>query len=997
MPPVLVVLATIGWALAASASVTAAIVIGAVAVVSVVAMAATIGYMMSSMGGDMPSMPGFSSEVRERTQVVRSAVAPHRVVYGECLVSGPLIFACSSGDKNEYLWLVVVLACHEVESIGDVYLSDKLSNNPKYGSNVTIWKYLGTPGQTANADLISASKGQWSSSHTVSGRAYIIVRLHYNNDSFPNGIPNVKAVVKGKKVYDPRNGQRYWSNNWALCVLDYLLSSYGLNCSIDEIDVPKAIAAANISDESIVSGWQNLKRYTADGTVDLSQTPVEIMKKLLTAGAGSVVWSQGKYHIHPACYTYPVMTLTESDLKGDLEVQTGISRKDKFNTVRGTFVNKEDYWQQTDFPVVKDSADVISDGGELVQNIELQFTTNSSTAMRLANIHLLRSKLGITVTFPAKFTAFALQPKDNVRLTIPRLGWYDKLFSVTSWTLCETGGVDLLLREESDLSYYWDVSQEIIKLPTPDMLLPDPWYVDTPYPINYAEELYYSQDQRIPKSKLNLSWATPSAEIRQYEIERYIVATEVWISEGQTASTDFTVYDIARGNYQFRVRSVNGLGVKSQWTVIAVVIYGKTTNPSEVTNFIASVNKDTVNLTWNHIDDFDRRGYIIKVGETWDNSTLIKYDESGNSLTWKPNISGDAKFLIKALDTSGNASTIATTSNVITVGAPFFVEGSILASQIVDNNVLLRWPDASSTFPISKYEIRKGVDYNTADIIGYTKSTFSSIFELNQGQYKYWVTGVDTNNVSGETLSTYATVSEPLDFIFYGKKLLNGSGTLVNTIFINDSFVYPVNNTETFQQHFVNNGWSSPSDQINAGSTLYIQPGLTTGSYSEILDFEATIPSTRITLDLTKTMLSGTVVITPTISTSLNGTDWTDYAGVYTVYATNFRYVKVLLEFVADYNEINIITKAAVSLDSKVKTKQYTVTCVSTDIGGTSVDITGDFIDIQTLSVSPLSTNPVLAVYDLLDTPNPTEFKILLFDLNGNRLSGTATVAIRGV
>ncbi len=40
--------------------------------------------------------------------------------------------------------------------------------------------------------------------------------LEYDADAFPNGVPEVTAVVKGKKVYDPRTSTTAWSDNPAL-------------------------------------------------------------------------------------------------------------------------------------------------------------------------------------------------------------------------------------------------------------------------------------------------------------------------------------------------------------------------------------------------------------------------------------------------------------------------------------------------------------------------------------------------------------------------------------------------------------------------------------------------------------------------------------------------------------------------------------------------------------------------------------------------------------
>jgi hypothetical protein len=47
----------------------------------------------------------------------------------------------------------------------------------------------------------------------------------------------------------------------------------------------------------------------------------------------------------------------------------------------------------------------------------------------------------------------------------------------------------------------------------------------------------------------------------------------------------------------------------------------------------------------------------------------------------------------------------------------------------------------------------------------------------------------------------------------------------------------PVNTTETWADHFVNNSWTSPSAQISAGYPYYIQPTLGTSYYEEVLYF----------------------------------------------------------------------------------------------------------------------------------------------------------------
>ena len=142
-----------------------------------------------------------------RTQIVRSSVAPRRVIYGEVKVSGVLVFAGSSGERNKYMHLVIVLAGHPVEAIEEVYFNDKPASNwdEKW---YRVTRHLGDPDQAADRDLIRAMPGHWTAEHRLRGCAYLYIRLtwdvgteasEYTQRAWPNGIPNVTAIVARKK------------------------------------------------------------------------------------------------------------------------------------------------------------------------------------------------------------------------------------------------------------------------------------------------------------------------------------------------------------------------------------------------------------------------------------------------------------------------------------------------------------------------------------------------------------------------------------------------------------------------------------------------------------------------------------------------------------------------------------------------------------------------------------------------------------------------------
>jgi len=158
----------------------------------------------------------------------------------------------------------------------------------------------------------------WTAQHTLSGIAYMYVRLAFDADVFPNGIPTITAEVKGKKVYDPRTTTTVWSDNPALCLRDYLTSKYGVNEDADNIDDTLVTAAANVCDQTI----SGLARYTCNGAFTTGSTPYDLLQSVLTSMGGTMWYAQGKWRMKPAYWTTPVMDLNEDDFRSSVGVST---------------------------------------------------------------------------------------------------------------------------------------------------------------------------------------------------------------------------------------------------------------------------------------------------------------------------------------------------------------------------------------------------------------------------------------------------------------------------------------------------------------------------------------------------------------------------------------------------------------------------------------------------------------------------------------------------
>jgi len=221
-------------------------------------------------------------DVSERKSNIRSATSPHRFVYGHALVGGTVANAQVTGSDKEFIHLILTLAGHEVHSVGEIWIEDVRTTRDT-GGNITsggdlaglgrIITYLGTNPQTADATFVTESAGKWTNDHDGNGIAYLYARLRFDQDKLYI-LPTIRALVRGKKCYDPRDAGTRVTMNPALCLRDYLIADYGMDIDPAEIDDTAVAAAANICDQ-----WVAL-----DAAFSLTVTPDHTTDTFTTAG-----------------------------------------------------------------------------------------------------------------------------------------------------------------------------------------------------------------------------------------------------------------------------------------------------------------------------------------------------------------------------------------------------------------------------------------------------------------------------------------------------------------------------------------------------------------------------------------------------------------------------------------------------------------------------------------------------------------------------------------
>jgi len=152
---------------------------------------------------------------------------------------------------------------------------------------------------------------KWTENHRLRGCAAIHLRLTYDQDAYPGGIPNITVDLEGKNdIWDPRIQASVYSENPALCLADYMANTtWGIGARIgqpDGIDEMALIEAANICDEPVaLAGGGTEPRYACNGVITLSEVPKTIIEGLLTSFAGRCAFSGGSWRIHAGAGAHP--------------------------------------------------------------------------------------------------------------------------------------------------------------------------------------------------------------------------------------------------------------------------------------------------------------------------------------------------------------------------------------------------------------------------------------------------------------------------------------------------------------------------------------------------------------------------------------------------------------------------------------------------------------------------------------------------------------------
>jgi len=646
------------------------------------------------------------------------------VVYGRRQVGIARVFIESSGTDNNYLYMAGVLCeggGNGIESVDEIYINDKLvtwsgaltdgttrtvnSSDTNYykdgASLISVQSFYGLDNQSVSSLLDESTN--WGSNHKLSGVAYLAFKFTWNQDAF-NSLPEVKVVLKGKKIYDPRldstkggSGSHRedtastwtYSDNSALILLDYLRNARygkGLPNSSFETNYDSFKTSANTCETQVTpyTSASTIDLFTTNGVIDTSQKVLDNVKDLLAPMRALFTYTQGKYKVIVEGTGSSQLLLTTDNIIGGIKIY-GEKKNNKYNRVIGTFPNPTKNWQDDtiSFPPADDSSLPVGDqyttllnednGTPLEGLFEFRNVTNPYQAEELCEIILRRSRNALGVELTCTSEALNLSIGDIVTLTYSTGGFSAKPFRVMGLAINTDSTVDLQLSEHQDSFYSWASKNQAPTIA--DTTLPNPNSVSAPASVTLDDQLIeYSDGVVITALDVTIG-ASPDSFVDYYQVEYKRSDETDYIIAGQGKGLNQRILNVIDGDtYNVRVKAFNTLGVSSTYTSASRTIVGGLLPPADVTNFACNIIGGDAHLSWTQIADLDLAYYTIRystltTGAEWANSVSLveKVARPATSITVPARV---GSYLIKAVDKNGNFSSNETViaTNVLAIG-----------------------------------------------------------------------------------------------------------------------------------------------------------------------------------------------------------------------------------------------------------------------------------------------------------------------------------------
>lgn len=381
------------------------------------ALAGTVIVTAASVGVALATQPGQQETIDRNDITIKQALPGRFLDFGRVKTGGVLFWydglpVATVPDPTVLLVVGQILSCASIQQVEQIWLNDTtpaftgspfnqssgLVATDTWATKIIVETGVGAPTETASPRMQGLYPGVWTDPAFRAARlAYSVMTCQQDTDvaahhnSYPNGAPTLTAIIKGAKLFDPRNGshspynQDTWSysDNSALAVLRYVLDPDGWGHTVADYDLPSFIVAANDCDE-VIGGEA---RYRSWGRAWTTEERRSSLDALLAACDGRLIEQpNGTAALHVGKYHPPLFSITSADII-EASFAPGSGTLDRVGAVKPRITLESNNWQETEIEAIElDTPD--ADQAAKVEDLPLAFCPSATQAQRLAKARL---------------------------------------------------------------------------------------------------------------------------------------------------------------------------------------------------------------------------------------------------------------------------------------------------------------------------------------------------------------------------------------------------------------------------------------------------------------------------------------------------------------------------------------------------------------------------------------------------------------------------------
>ncbi len=566
-------------------------------------------------------------------------------VVGRMGVAGNIVYRKEYGRDNRYQSIVTVYSGAGPIDGYETFTADGVAlnfgtngvatNGGNLANNFWMQRRLGAQPDTALSSPSGLDNGAtlpgWGASHRLSGFACSMITLRQDSKfaTYPAGEPQPMQVLRGIRVYDPRQDSTYpggsgsqrlvnratwgYTTNPIIHALNWTLGYRhngklvgGIGADIGSIDVAAYVSCANVAD---ANGWTIAGRFSS---LDDKHNVLVAMLQ-----AGGAMYSERAGRISCVTRGAPrtsIASISVADTAGPVEITSATPLRNRLNTVYPRCIQESFNWEVTQLAPVIVSDFVTADGGQREREIEYPFVTNSVQASQLAAFDIVDSREGIAGVIPLKPYMRELRPGDA--FTIDEPGFLlDGQKCLVLDTAYDPGSdvVRVTFRAETDQKYPFALGLDPTP-PSPPALTPgSPYIAPTPDPSEWVAdggEQEASDGSKRPV--IIIGGDLDAANINAVWIEYRETGQTDWTTWGifHPEAVDYTITGIKPNTaYEVSVRYQNAFGVWGER-----IILGPFTTGGEVASDALAIGGKLATELQDDLDSLDGRTSAVEQG-----------------------------------------------------------------------------------------------------------------------------------------------------------------------------------------------------------------------------------------------------------------------------------------------------------------------------------------------------------------------------------------------